>query len=260
MSYLKFVWKYIKINISTAMEYRFNFFIQSIFMIVNNTAFTLFWYFLFRNMETLNGWSFNEVVGLFGFAALAFGINSFFFGNWRNIGNMILNGELDFYLGLPKDELTHMLISKSSFSAFGDIIFGIGIFVLFFPITINSVLLFIFTAITGSIVWANIMVLANSATFWIGNSTGLSSTVSNMTMALTTYPSALFDGVFKFIFMFIIPIFFINNVQLELFRNFSWTWVLTSIIITILLTLITRWVFKRGLRKYESGNLISVRV
>lgn len=241
------------------MEYRFNFFIQSLFMIINNTMFSLFWFFLFQNITDINGYVMSDMIGLFGLAALIFGINSFFFGNWMEISDKIMNGEIDFYLGLPKDELTHILISKSSFSAFGDILFGIAVFILFYPLTLHSIALFIVAAIAGSIIWASLLIISGSLTFWFGNSSGVGDAMKHLTMSLTSYPLNLFKGAFKFIFLFIIPIFFINNISIQLLKEFSWNWLGGLVLVSILMITITRWIFKRGLRKYESGNLISVR-
>ncbi|MCA9478287.1 MAG: ABC-2 family transporter protein [Nanoarchaeota archaeon] len=260
MGYLRFIKTYVLLNISTAMEYRLNFFLQSFFMILNNVAFILFWYFLFGTLDSINGWGLQDFVGLFGFAALSFGINAFFFGNWTRVGEIIVNGELDFYLSLPKDELSHILVSKSSFSGFGDMIFGIVILLLFYPITLTNVLIFVLGSLAGALIWAHLLVFAGTLSFWLGESSGFFQSLSHLTHVFTSYPSELFPAIIKMVFFFIFPVFFITNVNVFLLRDFQWIWVVGLVIVTFLVVALTRFVFKRGIRRYESGNLVTSRI
>jgi len=162
-----FIKKYIEINLQTAMEYKTNFILQSIFMILNNTLFVIFWYFLFQNIDNINGWRLNNLMLLFGLSALSYGFLSFFLGNWLRIHKIIYDGELDFYLSLPKNELLHLLISKSNFSGFGDILFGMIIFFITQDINFTNILLFMLFSITGAIIWLSLIIIISSLTFFL---------------------------------------------------------------------------------------------
>ncbi len=258
--YYNFIKKYIEINLQTAMEYKTNFILQSTFMILNNTLFVIFWYFLFQNIDNINGWRLNNLMLLFGLSALSYGFLSFFLGNWLRIHKIIYDGELDFYLSLPKNELLHLLISKSNFSGFGDILFGMIIFFITQDINFTNILLFMLFSITGAIILLSLIIIISSLTFFFGNSEGVFYMFQNLILSFVTYPYNVFSEIMKIIFLFIIPVFFISNIPIEILRQFSLKLFIEVIIVTILVFIIALFIFKKGLKKYESGNLINVRI
>lgn len=256
---LRFIKSYLQLHISTAMEYRFNFILQSTFMIVNNTLFALFWYFLFTKVDTINGWMLKDFVLLFGMGAMNYGIMSFFMGNWLYLHDLIASGRFDFYLALPKNPLLHALISKSIFSGFGDIIFGTAIYFLFAPLSLQTAAIYFIGSILGSIIWLNITIATSALTFWRGNIAGIADAMKNILLSTTSYPYIIYGPVIKFIFFFIIPAFFVTNVPVMLIQEFRWEWLIGFLAVTILTSMIAEKLFKRGIRHYESGNLLTTR-
>ena len=60
------LWKeYLKIGISTAMEYRFNFVIQSVTMALNDIIWIAFWWILFSKFPVIQGWELKDIVILY---------------------------------------------------------------------------------------------------------------------------------------------------------------------------------------------------
>ena len=57
---LKLLGYYFKFNMSSAMEYRANFLLQSFGMILNNAAFIFFWWILFSNVPSIGGYGFKD--------------------------------------------------------------------------------------------------------------------------------------------------------------------------------------------------------
>jgi ABC-2 type transport system permease protein len=255
-----FIKSYTKLHIKTAMEYKLNFIIQVIFMIINDFAFALFWIILFSKITEINGWIVNDFLALFALGAVCFGIPGFFLGNWRDLNDIIAEGKLDFYLTLPKNELIHTLISKSTFNAFGDIVFGVILFFLVVPITLVNILLFILFSITGAIMFTSLMVIISTFSFWFGRNSGTHEAFFNLALSMNSYPSILYGSTIKTIFFFIIPIFFINNASIFVIKEFSLFWITGIFVMTILLPVIAFLFFKIGLKKYESGNLVTARV
>lgn len=255
-----FLKEYLKLHIKTAMEYKFNFVMQVIFMVLNNAAFTLFWVVLFSHIDTINGWALNDFLALFSLAAICFGLCSFFMGNWRDLNEIIADGKLDFYMVLPKDVLAHTLVSKSFFSSVGDVIFGIILFFIAVPFTSLNVFYLILFSIGGALIMASLSVIMNSASFWIGRSEQTSYAFLNLLLSLSVYPSVLYGSFIKTIFFFVIPIFFINNASLFILQEFSWYWLGGFIFMSLFTPLVAYVVFNIGLKRYESGNLVTARV
>jgi len=82
----------------------------------------------------------------------------------------------------------------------------------------------------------------------------------NLIFSFVTYPYNVFSEIMKIIFLFIIPVFFISNIPVEILIQFSLKLFIEVIIVTILVFIIALFIFKKGLKKYESGNLINVRI
>ena len=254
-----FLKEYLKLHIKTAMEYKFNFVMQVIFMIINNAAFAVFWVVLFSHINEINGWVLSDFLALFSLAAICFGLCSFFLGNWRELNEIISDGKLDFYMVLPKDVLAHALVSKSFFSSVGDIIFGVILFFIAVPFTLINILYLVLFSIGGALIMASLAVIMNSASFWIGRSEQTSYAFLNLILSLSSYPSVLYGSFIKTVFFFVVPIFFINNASIFILQEFSWYWLGSFIFVSLFMPLVAYVVFKFGLRKYESGNLVIAR-
>ena len=165
---LAFVLEYMKVNMQGAMEYRANFLIKAFGMLLNDVAWIAFWFLIFAKFQSINGWGFKDVVLLWSVGTAAFGIATFFFGNWRRIEEIIIKGELDYYLALPRSALLHMLISRSEFSGMGDMMFGIGIAVVHFANAPSSLLLFAVLVPLSTIILVSFAVVIGSVAFFVG--------------------------------------------------------------------------------------------
>lgn len=259
-SYFEFFKAYVKLNLATAMEYRLNFIVSSTFMIINDILFMLFWYFLFGKVGDLYGWQFKDVLLLIGIVALVYGLVGFFFGNLRLIYQKIAQGEFDFYLSLPKNELFHVLISRSSFSALGDVFFGIVVFFLVVPITPYTVTMFMFTVVCAVLITLFINIIFQSLSFYFGNAEGMAHVGETFTVGISTYPHVVFDGFARMFIFVIMPVAFISNVPVMLIQSFDLKWFFLLIVVTFLVVIVSLFIYKQGLKRYESGNLVNIRV
>lgn len=257
-THFKLVSEYVKIAIASAMEYRASFLMQSITMILNDGLWLIFWWIFFTRFEVLNGWGMRELLMLYAFATTSFGIAGFLFGNQNHIANIIAEGKLDFYLSLPKNELFHMLISRSSAFAFGDLIFGVVLACLVF--NLSEIPLYIFMSLIGVLIFVSFGILVGSLAFFWGTAEETSRSLFFGLMSFAMYPFPVFKGVARIIILSVIPAGFITGIPVELINNFSLKWFLLSILVTGILFLVAITVFKIGLRRYESGSMITVRV
>lgn len=103
-------------------------------------------------------------------------------------------------------------------------------------------------------------VLAQSLAFFIGNSESLSDQVTNSLIHFATYPAAIFHGGIKAVLFTLIPAGFINTIPVRVVREFDPVFFgLTALAATVFV--VGGWlVFRAGLRRYESGNLMQVRM
>ena len=255
---IKLIWEYFKVNLQSAMEYRTSFLMQAGFMFINDLIWVIFWIIFFNKFTLINTWSFKDLMLMYMVITTSWGLIGVFFGNFKNIAEIIRDGQLDFYLSLPKEELSHVLISKSKFDAFGDVIFGVIIGIIF--LTIWQIPLAIVLIILSAIILLAFAVILGSLSFYIGSSVEIANQGLMGALSIASYPFSVFTGYTKWILLLVIPAGFISGIPVELIKSFSWQWFIGMVVAAVVLSIIALIMFKQGVKRYESGNLINVRV
>lgn len=254
--HLNLLMKYFIFNLKCSLQYRTSFIIQVAGMIINNSSFLFFWWIIYQNVNNIKGYTFADVLILWGLASSTYGVSNIVFGNANELSNIIVNGGLDSYLLQPKDVVINSCASRTQVSAWGDLIFG---FILFFIAgnisVINFVLFTLFTIVGGLIFFATILAV-NSLALFLGNIEGTKRIVESFFLTFATYPEGLFGKYLRVIFYTFIPVGFMVYLPVGIMANFSLLktlLVLASASIALDLSYV---LFYTGLKRYESGNLM----
>jgi ABC-2 type transport system permease protein len=253
---LKLMGHYLKFNISSVMEYRVSFLVQCFGMILNNSAFIFFWWILFENVNTIGGYGFKDEMMLWALMSTSFGLCFVVFGNVNQITRMIINGELDTYLLQPKDPLINILCSKTIVSAWGDTLYGVILFFIIKGFDVGSFLLFLLFSITGALIFASVLVTFHALSFYAGNTDGLAQTVTEFFISFSIYPEGIFNNAVKSILYTVIPVAFIVYIPAKVINQFSLIMILEVLGVALLWMILAYTIFYKGLKRYESGNLI----
>ncbi|MBI4140982.1 ABC-2 family transporter protein [Candidatus Woesearchaeota archaeon] len=255
-AHLSFLATFYRRELSSLMEYRFNFISQTIGMFLNDVLWIFFWFLLFYNFKTINGWSFHEMMFLYSILGMVWGVKAGLFSNSNKLARTIAEGQLDYYLSLPKNVLLHA-IAKTGYSAGGELLFGITLSALTFKLEqLPLFLLFIITSTAILVAWD---IIVNSITFYVGNFEQAARTASNILLTFSFYPFSVYSGATKFVLLFIIPAGFVTGIPVELLKSFSWKWLAITLSFSLLFSTFAVWFFYKGLRKYESGNVMAMR-
>jgi len=255
----RFVWGYVKANFQSALEYRLSFASQVFAMLINDIMWLIFWLAYFDKFPLVAGWGRNEIVMLWAVSAVGYGLATAVCGNLFRLSTLITRGELDFYLALPKSVLPHTLISRMNLSAPGDVLFGALVFGLIVQPTALQWLLFGLFCLTTATIMIGFGVITQSLTFWLGNAEGLAQQLVNALLVFSTYPTVIFNGAIKFVLFTIIPAGFVAYLPVQLLREFSLMLFGGLLAFTFGIALAAWFVFRAGLRRYESGNLVLMR-
>lgn len=122
--YLKFV----GIAVRGRMQYRSDFLVGVIGVIVLNWVnLTLIWVLVDR-FRTLQGWAFWEIVMLYGMWMLSHCVYSMFFWHITTIEDDILSGRFDQYLVRPCSPLLQFLGREVNYMGVADVAFGVAVF------------------------------------------------------------------------------------------------------------------------------------
>jgi ABC-2 type transport system permease protein len=177
----------------------------------------------------------------------------------REIAHTVSQGDLDYYLALPKNVLWHVIVSKTDISSIGDGLFGLFVFAISGYATGVHILLFLGLAVLTALIMLNFMVITQSLTFYLGNFEEAADEMFNAMLGFTLYPQNVFSGVLKVLMMTVLPAFFVVAAPVSIIRDFSWLGLLSVGGFWALTSVLALYAFNNGLHRYESGNLIGVK-
>jgi len=249
----------LKYALQREMLNKITFISNILFMILNNASFIVQWIVIYSIRNDVGGYSFKQIILLWGFAALSYGISRFFFREAFELSDIIIKGSLDNYLVQPKNILISSITSGVEVSAIGDIIYGY-IMLFIYGITIKNFLLFTFCGICGGFIMTSIAIIFSSLSFWFGRIEMIITTANNAMVFFDTYPEGIFKGFIKILFYTIIPIGLTAFLPVRLLTSFNWNYIGLILLGTIILISLAFIIFYSGLKKYSSTNLMNARV
>lgn len=258
---LRLAGHYFRFNLSASMAYSTSFLIQVFGMAINNSAFIVFWLVLFDRVGgEIAGYGFTEVMFLWALAASGFGVSVVLFGNTHQLSRIIYSGELDVYLLQPKPVLPNVLLSRTVVSGWGDLMYGVILFIATQRMTVVGWVLFLlFTALMALVVTA-IRVFYHSLTFFLGNAESFAQTAGDLVISFMLYPGTIFRGPALWLLHSLIPAALIAYIPARIFSQFNLGLLLIVLGGDALVILVGILIFRLGLRRYESGNLIGARM
>lgn len=143
---LRTIWKY---NLFSAMAYRTSFIVQIVSMALSDIVMVMIFAVFFNRFHTIAGMDFQGYLRLLIVVLLGYCISHILFYGTRKIGELIVTGQLDMHLLLPRNLLIRVMTSRLQVSVFGDLIYAIGLFFLIKGVTLIFVLKAIFVATFG---------------------------------------------------------------------------------------------------------------
>ncbi|MEK8128065.1 ABC-2 family transporter protein [Paenibacillus filicis] len=254
-----FVWTFWKLNLAGAMEFRLSFLMTAGMMLVNNVVWVFFWGVFFHRFSVVNGWGFQDVMMMWAVSAGGFGLMAVFFGNANRMAQLISTGQIDVYLTQPKPVLMHVLISRMSVSAIGDVIFGLLLFLIFGDKSLLGALKFAAALLIAMLIFLFFIVIVNTLAFYMGNAEGLAYQLFHCLLAFATYPTDIFRSWGRLLLFTVVPAGFISYLPIGLLRSFDLPFMLGALGVTALLSVGGTWFFYRGLKRYASGNMLVMR-
>ena len=200
-------------DLKSKMSYRADFIISTFGMIMTNLSGFITFMILFHNFPTINGWDYYHMLFLYGFSLVALTpVQCFFDNNW-NLRFMVQSGDFIKYCFRPVNVFFYFISEVFDVKGLGQLAFGIGTIVyawikIGIPVTPLVILKLLVFLLTASLFMIALMNFAAATCFWIKGS-GYVMVIMFRFKDFAKYPSSIFEGIFKIIFTFIIPIAFI---------------------------------------------------
>lgn len=255
-SYYKYIKEFFRVEFFSAKEYRMNFIFQTFGMMINDLFWLFFWVLFFYRFNEVNGWGFNQMMLIYAVTLLSFGIAFGLFSNARRLARLIENGALDYYLTLPRNMLLQSIM-KLRYSAVGDFFMGLIVAMIFVPFTkIHILIVVVFFSVILFLGWN---IISGSITFFLGRFEHGARAMNDSIMVIIFNPFSVYHGWIKFFLLFVIPAGMIGAVPVSLIQDFSWKWLGILAITSFVFFGLGVILFYLGLKRYESGNVISMK-
>jgi len=261
MSKLKLIWKFFMINVRQNLEYRLNATIGIVAIALTNIPSVIFFWLIFSNIPTLNGWAMGEVLFIVGIGALSYGVSHTFFSGvsgWK-IEELIRQGNMDRILLKPLSVIPHLAMEDSfDVDGMGDFISGLVIVIFASNMLglqwniFNTSLLALFV-LSSAIIVSSIHLMIGTLSFWVTKSGALLDLFYTM-VRFGEYPLDIYNLSTKIILTIIIPVGFLSYYPAQVFLG-KGLWIpmayLTPIV-TIIMYAIAHRFWDYGLKHYTS--------
>lgn len=218
---LKKLWRYLRLYflitsqyIKARLSYRADFFISSLGIILANLPALLGLAIVLGNIPVLAGFSFYELVFIYGFALVAVSPLQIIFDHIWSLRYELQSGAFIKYYFKPLNIMFYYMSEMVDLKGLAQLLLGGSLLFwaganLSLQWDILKIGALLFLLASASLIMIGLMLAAASTAFWIVNSFAVMALI-NRFREYARYPLTIFDGVFRFIFSFIIPIGFIS--------------------------------------------------
>ena len=250
---------FIKQYIKQILEYKADFIIGLTGVIVSQGFTLVFLSIIFSKIPRLVGWSFHDIMFIYGFSLLPKGIDHLFFDNLWALGQrLIRRGDFDKYLLRPINPLFHVMVEIFQIDALGELIFSVILFFYTVPYmdwTFAKIIILFLSIIFATLIYTSIKVIAASISFWSKQSGGLIY-IFYMFNDFATYPVSIYNSIIKWIISFLLPFAFTAFYPASYFltkKNFLYN-IGGLIFISVLFSLLSLYIWQKGIKNYESAG------
>lgn len=212
---IRLYFRYIGISIKAQLQYKASF----ILLTIGNFILTFMDFvgiiFLFQRFGSLKGWRLEELALLYGIIHTSFAISEACARGFDIFDRLVRNGNFDRILLRPRSSILQIFGTDFQLMRWGR--FAQGFIVLIYALThlgigldILKILFLISIIISGVLIFSGIMILQATISFWSVQSLEIVNSFTYGGVELASYPLSIYPKIFREIFIFVIPIAFIN--------------------------------------------------
>jgi ABC-2 type transport system permease protein len=217
---------------------------------------------LYGQVQGIAGWSKWQVVTLVGVHQIVSQLfQALFYVNLSGLPDLVRTGRLDMMLTLPVDAQFAVSTRQVSFDCLVNALVGVGIVVfamakLGIMPGIGQLLLFAIAVALGVAVHYAVLFSLSCMSFWFIRAQSFIHGYFNL-FHIGRYPEAVFRGVFRFIFTWLVPIMLVSNVPAKMLAHpfqSPWAGLGTLAAATVFILGATRALWMLALRRYGSAS------
>ncbi len=208
---MKLYLKYLSIHIRSQLQYRGSFLMTLFGQFIMSFSVFLSIYFMFNRFNTVQGFSYNEVLLCFAVVLIAFSISECFARGFDTFSTIIGNGEFDRVMVRPRNEIFQVLGTKIDLSRIGKLIQAVIIFIFAIPAaeitwTVDRIITLILMIVSGVVVFSCLFVVYASLCFFTTEGLEFMNIFTDGGREFGKYPFSIYGSdVLKF-FTYVVPL------------------------------------------------------
>lgn len=203
-----------KLHFQARLQFRSDFFIGLVGILVTNIAGFMTIWLVFRTTNSIAGWDVNEIIFMYSFVLLATLPFQLCFENLWQLGDRLVDGSFIKYYFRPLNLLFYYIAETLDIKSVGQL--AIGVFAMFYVTQALSLdwdlyftLKFVLLYLSASLTLIAIMLMLSGIGFWTGHST-FAMLIGFKLKDFSQYPIDIYNGLMKFVLSVMIPVGFVS--------------------------------------------------
>jgi ABC-2 type transport system permease protein len=251
---------FLRVGVMNELQYRINFFLQLLQSLLTVGTGLVILAVVFSKTDELGGWDRPQLLAVMGVFTIVGGIiRTFIQPNMQRVVEDVRQGKLDHALTKPADAQLLVSIRDVRFWQLTDVLVGLVVLIVAVvemrPATQwHDVVAFVALLLSGLVSIYCFWLMLASASFWLVRINEVQELFDGLFKA-GQYPVGIYPGWLRYGLTFIIPLAFAITVPSEAVTGrLAWQSVVVMVGFTIVLLAVSRWCWKRGLRRYGGAS------
>ena len=243
------------------MEYKGDFLLGAFGLLLAQAVQILFIGVIFSQIPDLQGWTFAEILFIYGFSLIPKSLDHLFFDNLWMLGYRIVRkGEFDKYLTRPINSLYHVIAENFCVDAFGEmltciLLLGYAIPNLQLPFHWYTIPLVLVVVVFATRIYTSLKIMTSAISFWT-KASGHITHMLYMTNDFSKYPVSIYNKAVQAIITYVLPFAYTAYYPASYFLTGKdpLFCIGGTVIAGTVLFAIALFVWKKGINAYESAG------
>lgn len=248
-------------DLKKMLEYKVDFLTGAVSMLLIQAFNIAFLWIIFSQIPQLKGWSYDEIIFIYGFSLLPKALDHLFTDNLWNVGYQIVaKGDFDKYLTRPLNPLFTVIVERFQVDALGELVVGIALIAstlgkVSIQWSVLNVVLFFLVLPFAMLIYTALKTVTAAIAFWVKRS-GQITHVVYMTNEFSKYPVTIYNSFIRNIITYILPFAFTAFYPASYFltgENILFN-IGMPVVMSLILMTIAVFVWNKGISAYESAG------
>ncbi|MFC5530337.1 ABC transporter permease [Cohnella yongneupensis] len=252
--------EYIANYLKTKLTYRTDFWVEVLSDLMFSAMNLIFIFIVFEHTPALGDWSEAEVVFVYGYFMIAFGVFSTFFNLWNFSERYIVKGEMDRVLTRPAHSLTQIMLENVDPPSIVGAFVGLAIMctawgTLDLSFDWYDPIMLIVMVLGSVLIYAGLYTTLAAISFYSDAPTGIVPLMFNI-QNYGRYPVQIYNKGIRFLLTWLLPFAFVGVYPASFFldRHRDLTMSLLTPVVGIVVAAIGLGVWNRGVRRYRGAG------